>query len=151
MSGSNESERSKLVSYLEKLGKINQWVGLMAADNLGQSMEDRQRAIRAEENWGAKALGQKPIHPEEDEEMGDRVSVLGDYTVHPAPVVKRPRRSMLGPILATAGLCLGIPGAGAIGYYLASRGEQDGQNKQETPIVDETLRVGLGRPDDLIE
>jgi len=140
-SQTNSPDRNRVVKYLDRMGRLKQWSGIMANQAIQDTHQEQMLNRKAESAWTRKALWDSD--ESETDEMGNQQTILGDVT-NPTPiVVSGSQSSSLGPLLAAL-LGAAIPGAGLVGYLLS---------QSPAPIVqpansDETVEIGLGRIED---
>ena len=133
-----------MVKYLNGLGKLKLWSGVMAQQAIQDTHQEQMQNRKAESAWTRKALWDSD--ESETDEMGNQQTILGDVT-NPTPiVVAGSQSSALGPLLSAL-LGAAIPGAGLAGYLLSQSPE---------PVVqpsnpDETVQIGLGRIEDYLQ
>ena len=116
MTESNPSSKpwnQKTIQYLERMGKLKLWAGLLAHQAIQHSQQELQKNREAE---SAAARRQLWNADESDEDMGSQQTILGDVT-NPTPVVVSGTSSAFGPLLAAL-LGAAIPTAGLLGYLI---------------------------------
>ena len=141
------------VDYLTKLGRVNLLNGVTAADYLRDQTDAAARCQRAEESAAAKSMGWNDPHAGEGEDVGDRITVLGDYqqpVQQSSPV--HVRRGLGG--LAIAALAAGVAGPLGVGAAyvlprLLDRDETPPAIVQPEPAEPRDVSVRLKRLSDL--
>jgi len=150
MSSQPTSWKEQATDYFVKMGRVNLLNGVSAAENIRETTEASQRIQRAEESAVAKSMGWNDPHAEGDD-VGDRVTVLGDYNAppkEPASPVKR----LEG--LAKTAIALGLLGMGggagvAAAYLVPKLLDKPGV---VSPVIpgESKVTIGLRRLADLV-
>ena len=111
MSSEMPSEKSLVLKYLDKMGRISLFTRMKASLTLARSAEHRQQMIEAEDRKAADLMQWKL---QQEDDMGD--TVLGDVHNHPPK-----QSSSLAKVAGIAALALGGPAAGYVANDIVSK------------------------------
>ena len=137
-----------------RMGKIRQWAGVVAMQDLERSAAEQQENREAESAWVRRHLwGKSESSKDSKQSQSDdmNTTILGDVT-NPAPVVIAPASTVRSGLGTLAAVLLGasIPaaaGGGALATYFATR-------KPKAPpaqFEDASTSIGLGKIEDYIQ
>ena len=145
---SSETWKRKLTDHLMRMGKIRQWAGVVAMQDLEKAATEQQKNREAESSWVRRNLWGSQENTSQSQSSDDmQTTVLGDVT-NPAPVVIAPQgKSGIGTLAAVL-LGASIPaaaGGGALAAYMATRAPT-----QPTQFEDASTSIGLGKIEDYL-
>lgn len=135
----------KTVQFLERMGKLKLWAGLLAHQAIHHSQQELQKNRDAE---SAAVRRQLWNVDESNDDMGSQQTILGDVT-NPTPVVVTGSSTAFGPLFAAL-LGAAIPTAGLLGYFFQTldRGPASPPPpQQQVPQV----QVHLGEIEDYLD
>lgn len=147
MSSTPKTPTDRVVSFLEKKGKLELATGLIGLKGLSFGQKQQEKNQAAEDAFVRRTLWGETKETKQDEAEDDvGHTILGDNIVHQPPVIVTGQQSsgfgqLLGAALAGASL-LGIPGAG-VAAYLYGKSQAEPQ-KPSTTVVEKIEDVGLG-------
>jgi len=142
-------ETSKVGKAALSRWKLEALTGLLGIRALQHHQSETEKNVQAENQRVRKELWGYDEPPASDE-MNQ--TILGDVT-HPTPIVINGQQSSgVGKLLAGAAIgaaMLGIPAAGAIGYFASQMTAKPTEAPVE-PVESETVNLGLLRIGDLL-
>jgi hypothetical protein len=135
----------RVVSFLDKKGKLELATGMVGLRGLLFSQKQQEKQQSAEDSFVRRKLWGESPETKEAEDVGGH-TILGDIVQQPPVIVTGQQSSgfgqLLGAALAGASL-LGIPGAG-VAAYLYGKSQQAEAPKPETTIIEKSEDLGLG-------
>lgn len=144
----NKTPTDRVVSFLEKKGRLELATGLIGLKGLSFGQKQQEKNQSAEDAFVRRTLWGETAETKQAETEDDVTghTILGDNIVHQPPVIVTGQQSsgfgqLLGAALAGASL-LGIPGAG-VAAYLYGKSQAEPQ-KPDTTIIEKSEDLGLG-------
>ena len=133
----------RVVSFLDKKGKLELATGMVGLRGLlfGQKQQEKQQS--AEDSFVRRKLWGECPETKEAEDVGGH-TILGDIVQQP-PVIVTGQSSGLGTLIGAAlvgASLVGIPGAGIASYLYAK--SQAEPARPDTTIIERSEDLGLG-------
>ena len=130
-----------LTDYYRNKGKIANWAGILAMQDLERKATEQRKNQEAESSHVRKTVwGYTEPDQSDDDDMG--TTILGDVTQQPAVVIPQSGNKLL----TTAALAAMLTTGGLAGYVISGLFDKDGP---APTFSDETLEIGLGRIEDI--
>jgi len=132
----------RVVSFLDKKGKLELATGMVGLRGLLFSQKQQEKQQSAEDSFVRRKLWGESPETKEAEDVGGH-TILGDIVQQPPVIVTGQQSSGLGQLVGAALLgasLLGIPGAGVAAYLYGKSQQPAAQNTTIEKIED----VGLG-------
>ena len=150
-----ETPQQKVVSYLNRKGKLELWSGVLANQMIQDHQTEQRKNQEAEGAFVRRQIWGESAQDKSEDDMHTQ-TILGDVN-HPAPIVIAGQQSSgSGLAKVLVGLAIGtlIPTAGIGGFAISKLLERP-TPRSETPVDrpkefnDESLDIGLMRFEDL--